>query len=50
MTKEEISELPVMAFEGKIHLILDHEKCVEAVEKLSKEKIIGFDTECRPAF
>ncbi len=37
-------------YEGPIHLICTPDEADRAVKKLKKEKILGFDTETRPAF
>lgn len=50
ITKEEINELPLRKYEGKIVLITDPEKQDAAFEELSNQKIVGFDTEARPSF
>lgn len=50
ITKEEIAELPIARFEGRIVLIESELDCKKAVEYLSKQQAIGFDTETRPAF
>jgi ribonuclease D len=48
--KEEINELPIEEFSGKIVEILTETACDAAIKKLSKSKIVGFDTETRPSF
>jgi ribonuclease D len=50
ITDEELSELPLSAFEGKIHLVEKVEELTAAVNYLKKQPILGFDTETRPAF
>ncbi|MGI6572206.1 MAG: 3'-5' exonuclease [Fermentimonas sp.] len=50
ITKEEIAELPVETFEGKIHVIDQVKQVPDAVALLSKEPLLGFDTETKPAF
>ncbi|MEI7828247.1 MAG: 3'-5' exonuclease [Prolixibacteraceae bacterium] len=50
ITDEELSELPLSIFEGKIHLIEKVEDFTAAVNYLKKQPILGFDTETRPAF
>ena len=50
ITKEEISELPIKRFEGKIILIDQQEDVKPAVQEIVKEKILGVDTETKPAF
>ncbi len=50
ITKEELVDLPLKWFEGEI-VIVDNKKTLRrAVEVLSKQRIIGFDTETKPAF
>ncbi len=47
---EAIKNLPVVGFEGKIVIVNTHEGLEAACEHLSREAIIGFDTETRPSF
>ena len=48
--KNELKEFPRKHFEGKIFLIENYSQIDFAVNILKKEKILGFDTETRPAF
>lgn len=48
--KDFISSLPLMQYEGKIVLVEDEKAAKRAVRQLSREKILGFDTETRPSF
>lgn len=50
ITKEEVSALPPVLFEGRIVLVEDMEALGKAYDRLSKEEVIGFDTETRPSF
>ena len=50
ITKEELTELPLKWFEGEITIVDSKETLKMAVDVLSKEPIIGFDTETKPAF
>jgi len=50
ITKAEINELPMQQYEGPIHLCTTVEEAEGAAKKLLKEKLLGFDTETRPAF
>lgn len=50
ITDEELSELPLSVFEGKIHLVEKVEELTEAVNYLKQQPILGFDTETRPTF
>jgi ribonuclease D len=40
----------VIFFEGKTIVVDNAEQCTSAIAYLSKQKILGFDTETRPAF
>ena len=48
--KEELAELPLVQFEGKIKLVESKEAYLDSIEYLSQQKILGFDTETKPAF
>ena len=50
ITKEELTDLPLRWFEGEIKVIEEQEQVFEAVQFLASQKVIGFDTETRPAF
>lgn len=50
ISKEEISALEPITFDGNIHLIDCLEQAQVAAKKLSQENLIGFDTETRPSF
>ena len=50
ITKDEISDLPLEAFEGEIVIIDSDEGLVEAVEYLKQFPVLGFDTETKPSF
>lgn len=50
ITKEAIQQLPLISFEGDIHIIDDLEKCNQALRNLKDQKVIGFDTETKPTF
>ena len=50
ITKDEIRECPVRYFDGPVHVISEHDDTLRAVESLSKEAFLGFDTETRPVF
>lgn len=50
ITKEQIAELPLETFNGKI-IVIDHLNEVrEALDYLSTKPALGFDTETKPAF
>ena len=50
ITKEEINQMPVVFFEGKITLVDDLSKIQPAIEELRKSRIVGIDTETKPSF
>ena len=50
ITKEEVNELPVILFDGKITLVDDLSKIHPAIQELRKHKIVGIDTETKPSF
>jgi len=48
--KSELADKPRVVFDGIIEEIDTEEKAQKAIEILSKEKVVGFDTETRPSF
>ena len=50
ITKAEINELPMKAYDGPIHLLNTEAEADAAAANLLKENLLGFDTETRPAF
>ncbi|MEM8866913.1 MAG: 3'-5' exonuclease [Verrucomicrobiota bacterium] len=50
ITKAEINQLPMIAWEGRIEILNTVKEMEEAVQKLSEEPHLGFDTETRPSF
>ncbi len=50
ITKEELMTLPLRAFEGEIIVVDTFSKLAECVEYLSKQTLLGFDTETKPCF
>lgn len=50
ISKEELNELPIRAFDGPIYVVDSPAKVADAVTYLSKTKLIGCDTETRPNF
>jgi len=50
ITKEEVNQMPVVAFDGKITLIDDLSKVQEAIEELRLSTVVGIDTETKPSF
>lgn len=50
ITAEEINNLPLIEFNGKIHLIRNDEEVLDAIEIIQKQTHLGFDTESKPSF
>ena len=50
ITPDEIKDLPVAGFDGRIEIVDSVEALERACEHLMGESIIGFDTETRPSF
>lgn len=50
ISKEELADLPIEVFNGRIEVIDSLEKVDAACDILSKEIMIGFDTETKPSF
>ena len=50
ISKKEIALLPLKSYSGPIHVIDSNTKMKAAARDLAKEKVLGFDTETRPAF
>lgn len=50
ITKEEIDQLEVKQFEGKIHVVDTVGRLKQAVRELEGHVVLGFDTETKPAF
>ncbi|MCR5183216.1 MAG: 3'-5' exonuclease domain-containing protein 2 [Opitutales bacterium] len=48
--KNAIAKLPLAQYEGRIVVVTSLEEAKKAVKALSREKILGFDTETRPIF
>ncbi|MFT4736307.1 MAG: ribonuclease D [Cyclobacteriaceae bacterium] len=50
ISKEELKELPLMTFTGRIHIIDNMKDAKSAAYHLSKHEVLGFDTEKKPTF
>jgi len=50
ISKEEVNELPIVFFEGKVQVVDSGEKVIDAIEVLRKQKTVGIDTETKPSF
>ena len=50
ITAEEINNLPLRTFSGKISVVSDPDQLVRVVEEIQSHDVVGFDTETRPSF
>ena len=50
ISKEQISALPLVSFEGEVHVVNTKEAVAPALEYLNRQKVVGVDTEARPSF
>ncbi|MBQ1202167.1 MAG: 3'-5' exonuclease domain-containing protein 2, partial [Alistipes sp.] len=50
ISNEQVAALPAIQYNGQIVVVETPQALAEACEHLSKQRIIGFDTETRPSF
>ncbi|MBL6447217.1 3'-5' exonuclease domain-containing protein 2 [Fulvivirga sp. 29W222] len=50
ISSEEINELELQRYEGKVHIITQPDQAAKVMQKIANEKVVGFDTETKPAF
>ena len=50
ISKEQLSNMPTVCFNGRISVIDNEESAKGALFFLNNQKIVGFDTETRPSF
>ena len=50
ISKEDISELPLFKYQGPISIVNSNSELISALKKITKNKILGFDTESKPSF
>lgn len=50
ISSEDINELDLQRYEGKINIITEANQIARALKKISAEPAVGFDTETKPAF
>jgi len=50
ISREEVRELPVRRYEGEIRLVATAADLEHAMADIRAERVLGFDTETRPAF
>jgi len=50
ITKEEVNELPLRKYEGKVVVITTVDALEDAIPHIYQHSVLGFDTETKPAF
>ncbi len=50
ISKEEMASLPIRRYEGEIRLVEDARALERAAADIQADRVVGFDTETRPAF
>lgn len=50
ITKEELSDLPLCGFEGRLKVVNNQKDLKKAIDYLSGFRYLGFDSETKPAF
>jgi ribonuclease D len=50
ISKEAINDLPIRRYEGEVLLVASAEGVAHAAADFASERVVGFDTETRPAF
>lgn len=50
ISPEEMANLPIRRYEGEVRFIASSEDLAPATAAMARERVVGFDTETRPAF
>lgn len=50
ISREELNALPVCRWDGAVHVIASPDAVDRAIDDIGGERVLGFDTETRPAF
>lgn len=50
ISKDEVMELPLKHYEGKIVMAANDQQIEEALQEINQSEIVGFDTEAKPTF
>lgn len=50
ISREEVNRLPVRCYEGEIRVVATPAELNSAMDDIRSERVLGFDTETRPAF
>ena len=50
LSKSEINELPLVRFQGAVRIAENSKSVARLVQRLSKQRVLGFDIEAKPTF
>lgn len=50
IARDDLANLPLRRYEGDVHIIDTHHEMMNAMADIRQQRVIGFDTETRPAF
>ena len=50
ISRAEMGALPIRRYEGPVHVVAGHPDLQQAMQDIVRERVVGFDTETRPAF
>lgn len=50
ISKDAINSLPIQRYEGPVHVVRSASALAAALDRLRAERLLGFDTESKPAF
>ena len=50
ISRVEMGALPIRRYEGPVHVVAGHQNLQHAMQDIVQERVVGFDTETRPAF
>ncbi len=50
LSKAEINELPLVRFQGAVRIAEDSKSVARLVQRLKKQRVLGFDVESKPTF
>ena len=49
-SKDEVNTLPLFRYEGPVAVVRTQDELLAAMERISEERLLGFDTESKPIF
>lgn len=50
VSRDEVNALPIRRYEGPVHVVASARELAPAMADILQERLVGFDTETRPAF